>query len=129
MRWMGGGAAVWALGVVVRPLTDSSSFMVSFADLLVLLGTVMIGAGTLIAGGRRPPALVVLRNVTDSYLCAAALFVIGWVVALRHLYDNTADPALFTFAMLPPMLALLVTCAVVPSVVTGRAAALPLGVA
>jgi diguanylate cyclase (GGDEF)-like protein/PAS domain S-box-containing protein len=129
MRWMGGGAAVWALGVVVRPLTDSSSFMVSFADLLVLLGTVMIGAGTLIAGGRRPPALVVLRNVTDSYLCAAALFLVGWVVALGNLYDNTADAALFTFSMLPPMLALLVTCSVVPSVVAGRPSALPLGVA
>lgn len=129
MRWMGAGSVAWAFGVAVRPLTDNSTLMVSFADLLVLLGTVLIGGGALIAGGRRPPALVVLRNVTDSYLCAAALFVIGWVVALRHLYDNTADPALFTFAMLPPMLALLVTCAVVPSVVTGRAAALPLGVA
>ncbi|MFD2349229.1 putative bifunctional diguanylate cyclase/phosphodiesterase [Nonomuraea ferruginea] len=129
IRWMGGGAAVWALGVAVRPFTDSSSLMVSFADLLVLLGTVLIGGGALVAGGRRPPALVVLRHVTDSYLSAAALFVVGWVVALRHVYDNTADPALFTFSMLPPMLALLVTCAVVPSVVTGRAVALPLGVA
>ncbi|MFG1945066.1 putative bifunctional diguanylate cyclase/phosphodiesterase [Nonomuraea sp. NPDC048826] len=129
VRWMAGGSAVWAVGVAVRPFTDSSSFMVSFADLLVLLGTVLIGGGALIAGGRRPPALVVLRHVTDSYLCAAALFVVGWVVALRHVYDNTADPALFTFSMLPPMLALLVTCTVVPSMVTGRPVALPLGVA
>jgi len=128
-RWMGGGAAVWAMGVALRPFAESSSFMVSFADLLVLLGTVLTGGGALIAADRRPPAAAVLRQVTDSYLCAASLFLIGWVVALRHVYADTADPALFTFVMLPPMLALLVTCAVIPAVALGRSGAWPLGVA
>ncbi|WP_336205978.1 putative bifunctional diguanylate cyclase/phosphodiesterase [Nonomuraea sp. LPB2021202275-12-8] len=128
-RWMGGGGAIWAAGMAVRPFAASSSFMVSFADLLVLLGAVLIGGGALIAAGRRLPAMVVLRHLADSYLCAASLFVVAWVVALRHVYTETADPALFTFAMLPPMLALVVTCAVIPSAVTGRSAAWPLGVA
>ncbi|MER6947040.1 EAL domain-containing protein [Nonomuraea sp. NPDC000554] len=119
-RWMGGGAVVWAAGVGVRPAAESSSFGVSFADLLVLVGTVMLAGGALIAAGRGCPARVVFRQVTDSYLSAASLFLIGWVVTLRHVYADAADPAVFTFAMLPPMISLLVTCAIVPSVVTGR---------
>ncbi|MEU4574448.1 putative bifunctional diguanylate cyclase/phosphodiesterase [Nonomuraea sp. ATR24] len=129
IRWMAGGAAIWAAGVALRPFTDSSTFMVSFAELLVLLGTVLTGGGALVAAGRRPPAALVLRQLIDAYLCAASLFLIGWVVALRHVYEATADPALFAFAMLPPMLALVATCAVAPSVAAVRSAAWPLGLA
>ncbi|HUR04896.1 MAG TPA: diguanylate cyclase, partial [Nonomuraea sp.] len=128
-RWMGSGAIVWAAGVGVRPIADSSSVAVSFADLLVLLGAVLTAGGVLIAARRRLPATVVLRHVTGAYLCAASLFVVAWVVLLRHVYADAADPAMFTFAMLPPMITLLVTCAVIPSVITSRSAAWPLGLA
>ncbi|MEU7856851.1 GGDEF domain-containing protein [Nonomuraea sp. NPDC049141] len=128
-RWMGSGAIVWATGVGVRPIVDSSSVAVSFADLLVLLGGVLTAGGVLIAARRRLPATVMLRHVTGAYLCAASLFVIAWVVLLRQVYADAADPAMFTFAMLPPMITLLVTCAVIPSVITSRSAAWPLGLA
>ncbi|MEV0199338.1 sensor domain-containing phosphodiesterase [Nonomuraea sp. NPDC050691] len=120
-RWMGGGAVVWAGGVALRPVAENTGLMVSFADLLVLLGTVLLAGGALIASGRSLSGTAVLRLVTDSYLCAVSLFLIGWVVALRRVYEQ-ADPATFTFTMLPPMLALLVTCAAVPSALRGRAA-------
>ncbi|KAB8193844.1 EAL domain-containing protein [Nonomuraea phyllanthi] len=126
-RWMSGGAVIWAAGVALRPFAES--FVVSFADLFMLLGTVVTAGGALIAADRRFPAWVVLRHVTDAYLCAASLFLIGWVVALRQVYDDTADPATFTLVMLPPMIALLVTCAVVPSVLSGRASSWLLGLA
>ncbi|WP_245899304.1 putative bifunctional diguanylate cyclase/phosphodiesterase [Nonomuraea indica] len=125
-RWMGGGALVWAAGVVLRPLAESASFALSFADLALLVGTVLMGGGALIASGRTLPGMVVLRLVTDAYLCAASLFLIGWVLALRHVYHQS-DPATFTFTMLPPMISLLVTCAAIPSVVRSRATAWPLG--
>ncbi|MEU4225294.1 GGDEF domain-containing protein [Nonomuraea sp. NPDC026600] len=128
-RWMGSGAIVWAAGVGVRPIADSSSVAVSFADLLVLLGGVLTAGGVLIAARRRLPATVVLRHVTGAYLCAASLFVIAWVVLLRQVYADAADPAMFTFAMVPPMITLLVTCAVIPSVITSRSAAWPIGLA
>ncbi|WP_328808776.1 putative bifunctional diguanylate cyclase/phosphodiesterase [Nonomuraea montanisoli] len=120
-RWMGGGAVVWAGGVALRPVAENTGLMVSFADLLVLVGTVLLAGGALIASGRSLSGTAVLRLVTDSYLCAVSLFLVGWVVALRRVYEQ-ADPATFTFTMLPPMLALLVTCAAVPSAVRGRAA-------
>ncbi|NRQ33499.1 EAL domain-containing protein [Nonomuraea sp. NN258] len=126
-RWMGGGAVIWAAGVALRPVAES--FVVSFADLFVLLGTVIMAGGTLMAAGRAFPAGVVLRHLTDSFLCSASLFLIGWVVALRHVYDDAGDPPAFTVAMLPPMVALLVTFAVVPAVVANRSTSWPLGLA
>ncbi|MEO3887546.1 EAL domain-containing protein [Nonomuraea sp. B5E05] len=126
-RWMGGGAVIWAAGVALRPFAES--FVVSFADMFVLLGAGVTAGGALIAADRKFPARAVLRQVTDAYLCAASLFLIGWVVALRHVYANAADPAAFTFVMLPPMIALLVTFAVIPSVLTSKATSWLLGLA
>lgn len=126
-RWMGGGAVVWAAGVALRSV--ATSFVVGFADLFVLVGTVIIAGGALIAADRRFPAKVVLRHLTDAYLCAASLFLIGWVVALRHYYEDTGDAPTFTFAMVPPMIALLVTCGVIPSVLNSRAGSWLLGLA
>ncbi|MFC5830252.1 putative bifunctional diguanylate cyclase/phosphodiesterase [Nonomuraea insulae] len=120
-RWMGGGAVIWAAGVALRPFAEG--FVVSFADLFVLLGTVVTAGGALIAADRRFPARVALRHITDAYLCAASIFLIGWVLALRHVYAETADPAAFILVMAPPMIALLVTCAVIPSVATSRSSA------
>ncbi|HEX4814251.1 MAG TPA: diguanylate cyclase, partial [Nonomuraea sp.] len=126
-RWMGGGAVIWGAGVVLRPFAES--FVASFADMFVLLGTVVTAGGALIAADRRLPAKTVLRHLTDSYLCAASLFLVGWVVQLRQVYAAVADPAAFTLVMLPPMVALLVTFAVIPSVLTSRSPSWPLGLA
>ncbi|MEV4473746.1 GGDEF domain-containing protein [Nonomuraea salmonea] len=126
-RWMGGGAVIWAAGVILRPFTDG--FVVNFADLFVLLGTVITAGGALIAADRRFPARTALRQLTDSYLCAVALFLIGWVMALRHVYADSADPVGFTLALLPPMIALLVTCSMIPSVVTSKSPSWLLGLA
>ncbi|NUP66715.1 MAG: sensor domain-containing phosphodiesterase [Nonomuraea sp.] len=126
-RWMAGGAVVWAAGVILRSV--ATSFVVSFADLFVLLGTVIMAGGALIAADRRFPARVALRHLTDAYLCTASIFLIGWVVALRHYYEDAGDAPTFIFAMLPPMIALLVTCGVIPSVLTSKATSWLLGLA
>ncbi|GAA3564882.1 hypothetical protein GCM10022419_051940 [Nonomuraea rosea] len=125
-RWMGGGAVIWAAGVSLHPFAES--FVVSFADLFVLLGTVVTAGGALIAADRKFPARVTLRHITDAYLCAASLFLIGWVVALRDVYADT-DPAAFSLVMLPPMIGLLVACAVIPSVLASRSSARVLALA
>ncbi|TMR21591.1 sensor domain-containing phosphodiesterase [Nonomuraea turkmeniaca] len=125
-RWMAGGAVIWGAGMALRPFAES--FVIGFADLFVLLGIVVTAGGALIAADRRLPAKVVLRHISDAYLCAASLFLIGWVVQLRHVYA-AADPPAFTLVMLPPMVALLMTCAVIPSVLTSRSSSWLLGLA
>ncbi|MEV4893296.1 sensor domain-containing phosphodiesterase [Nonomuraea sp. NPDC055795] len=124
-RWLGAGAVVWSAGVGVRPI--ASGFILSFADLLVLVGAVLMAGGAIIASGRRTTAKAALRYLIDAYLCTAALFLIGWVVALRQVYAESSPG--FTFMLLPAMVCLLVTCATIPVVVKGTLSGLPLGLA
>ncbi|WP_327089828.1 hypothetical protein OIE66_04190 [Nonomuraea sp. NBC_01738] len=128
-RWLGGGAVVWSAGVGLRPVATTSAFVVSFADLLVLIGTVLMAGGALIAAKRRSTGQAALRHLVDAYLCTASLFVIGWVVALREVYADAGGSPAFTLTLLPPMLCLLVTCAAIPVVLKGAASGLPLGLA
>ncbi|MFI9557711.1 putative bifunctional diguanylate cyclase/phosphodiesterase [Nonomuraea endophytica] len=126
-RWLGAGALVWSAGVGVRPIASTSSFILSFADLLVLVGAVLMAGGAIIASGRRTTAKAALRYLIDAYLCTAALFLIGWVVALRQVYAESSPG--FTFMLLPAMVCLLVTCATIPVTVKGTLSGLPLGLA
>ncbi|MGR6914980.1 putative bifunctional diguanylate cyclase/phosphodiesterase [[Actinomadura] parvosata] len=126
-RWMSGGAVIWTAGVALRPFTESA--FDSFADMFMLVGTVVTASGALIAADRKLSARLALRHLTDAYLCAASLFLIGWMVALRHVYAETADAPAFTLVMLPPLVGLLVTFAVVPSVLTSKASSWLLGLA
>ncbi|MFI7609790.1 EAL domain-containing protein [Nonomuraea terrae] len=126
-RWMGGGAVIWAAGVALRPFAES--FVVNFADMFVLLGTVVTAGGALVAADRVFPAASALRRLSDAYLCTASIFLVGWVVALRQVYADTGDAGTFTLVMLPPMVALLVTCAVIPPVLTSTSSSWLLGVA
>ncbi|MDP4503004.1 putative bifunctional diguanylate cyclase/phosphodiesterase [Nonomuraea turcica] len=125
-RWMGGGAVIWGAGMALRPFSES--VVAGVADMFVLVGVVVTAGGALVAADRKLPAKTVLRHISDAYLCAASLFLIGWVVQLRHVYA-AADPPAFTLVMLPPMVALLVTCAVIPSVLTSRSPSWLLGLA
>ncbi|MEV4162454.1 putative bifunctional diguanylate cyclase/phosphodiesterase [Nonomuraea dietziae] len=128
-RWLGSGAVVWLLGVVLRPVAEGSSLVVNFADLLVLVSIVLLAGGCVLAAGRPLHARAVLRHLTDAYLCAAALFLISWVVALRPLYADVGDSSIFMIVLLPALVSLMVTCAVGPVVVTARSPIRPLGLA
>ncbi|MFI6815439.1 putative bifunctional diguanylate cyclase/phosphodiesterase [Nonomuraea sp. NPDC050328] len=123
-RWLAGGTLVWSAGVGVRPIADSSSFVVTVTDVLVLIGATMLASGCVLAARRAPAARALLRRLVDGYVAAVALFVIGWVATLHQI----TTPA-FAFVLLAPMICLLVTCTVIPVVLTGRSTARPLGLA
>ncbi|MFE3452327.1 putative bifunctional diguanylate cyclase/phosphodiesterase [Nonomuraea sp. NPDC059194] len=127
-RWLGSAAVVWLFGVVLRPVAGSS-LAVNFSDLLVLVATVLLAGGCVLAAGRAMHARVVLRQLTDAYLCAAALFLISWVIALKPLYLDVGDSSTFMITLVPALVSLLVTCAVGPVVVTARSPLWPLGLA
>lgn len=128
-RWLASGAGVWLLGVALRPFAVSVSFVVTFADLLVLVGIVLMAGGCVLAAARPTHPQAALRQLVDAYLSTASLFLIGWVVALRPIYTEFDDPTAFAIAMLPPMICLLVTSAVAPAAVTARSALWPVGLA
>ncbi|WP_240506483.1 putative bifunctional diguanylate cyclase/phosphodiesterase [Thermoactinospora rubra] len=125
-RWLAGGALLWAAGVGVRPLAESSSLVVTFADVLVLLGAGLLAAGSVLAARRGPGIRAVLRRLPDAYICTAALFLIGWVLAISRI---DGGPPGFGFVLLTPMLCLLLTCTAALAAATGTSAARPLGLA
>ncbi|MFD1936022.1 putative bifunctional diguanylate cyclase/phosphodiesterase [Nonomuraea mangrovi] len=128
-RWLGSASVVWLFGVALRPVAAGSILAVNFSDLLVLVATVLFAGGCVLAAGRPMHARVVLRQVTDAYLCAAALFLISWVIALKPLYVEVGVSSTFMITLLPALVSLLVTCAVGPVVVTARSPLWPLGLA
>ncbi|MFI6479602.1 putative bifunctional diguanylate cyclase/phosphodiesterase [Nonomuraea sp. NPDC050663] len=121
-RWLGSGAVVWSAGVAVRAVAAESGLAVSFSDLLVLIGTAMLANGAVMAARRGPAARAILHRLVDAYVATAAIFVVAWVAVLHPLQNPG-----FAFVLLAPMISLLVTCTVLPVVLTGRAGSWQLG--
>ncbi|WP_433259070.1 putative bifunctional diguanylate cyclase/phosphodiesterase [Streptosporangium sp. CA-135522] len=128
-RWLAGGSATWLVGVGVRPLADGTPFVVTFADLVVLVGTAMLTVGTGLSATRPPHGRALLRDLADSYMCAASFFVIGWVLLLGPAYRQADDAGTFAITIAPPLLCLILACAVGPVVVPIRRSAWPMGLA
>ncbi|WP_326825212.1 putative bifunctional diguanylate cyclase/phosphodiesterase [Streptosporangium sp. NBC_01756] len=128
-RWLAGGSVTWLVGVGVRPLADGTPFAVTFADLVVLVGTAMLTVGTGLSATRPARRRALLRDLADSYVCAASLFVIGWVLLLGPAYRQADDAGTFAATIAPPLLCLILACAVGPAVVPVRRSAWPAGLA
>ncbi|MEV8633426.1 GGDEF domain-containing protein [Streptosporangium sp. NPDC051023] len=128
-RWLAGGSATWLVGIGVRPLADGTPFAVTFADLVLLAGTVMLAVGTGLCAVRPAHGQALLRDLADAYVCAASLFVIGWVLLLGPAYRDAGDAGTFAVTLASPLLCLVLTCAVGPAVVPARRSAWPVGLA
>ncbi|MGV9772807.1 putative bifunctional diguanylate cyclase/phosphodiesterase [Streptosporangium sp. NPDC003464] len=128
-RWLAGGSVTWLVGIGVRPLADGTPFVVTFADLVVLVGTAMLTVGTGLSATRPSHGRALLRDLADSYMCAASLFVIGWVLLLGPAYRHADDAGTFAVTVAPPLVCLILACAVGPVVVPVRRSAWPMGLA
>ncbi|WP_425582229.1 putative bifunctional diguanylate cyclase/phosphodiesterase [Streptosporangium carneum] len=128
-RWLAGGSATWLVGIGVRPLADGTPFVVTFADLVLLAGTVMLAVGTGLCAVRPAQGQALLRDLADAYVCAASIFVVGWVLLLGPAYRDAGDAGTFAVTFASPLLCLVLTCAVGPAVVPARRSAWPVGVA
>ncbi|MFC0862515.1 EAL domain-containing protein [Sphaerimonospora cavernae] len=119
-RWLAAGSLTWLLGVGVRPAADGTPFVLTFADLLMLAGSLLLAIGTGLSV--KPPAYSrgVLRQGTDAYLSAASIFAVGWVALLGPAFREAQDAGAFFFTMALPVVCLLAACAVAPAVVASR---------
>ncbi|SDQ38674.1 PAS domain S-box-containing protein/diguanylate cyclase (GGDEF) domain-containing protein [Thermostaphylospora chromogena] len=116
-RWFALGSFIWLLGDLLRPIADGTSFIVTFADLPVVAGAGLIAVGCWKAAAPPVHGRAVLRHVTDAYLSAASLFLIGWMFILAPVREAGASGA-SVLPLVLPLLCLLTVCAVGPSVVT-----------
>jgi diguanylate cyclase (GGDEF)-like protein/PAS domain S-box-containing protein len=94
-RWFGVAALAWCAGSTVnavsRLVISRAVVTVSPADLFLLIAPVAITAGFLVPvrlpRGPRPW----LRYLADTYVCACALFVVGWVAIFDRLYHVAGE--------------------------------------
>ncbi|XRQ03910.1 putative bifunctional diguanylate cyclase/phosphodiesterase [Actinomadura welshii] len=119
-RWYGIAAASWFVGAVGGALSDGyhrSALSLSVPDLFYLFALAALVVG-LVAPIRLPrDAGAWLRYAADTYVCASALFVLGWVALFGTLYHRTGEsPAEFLLELLYPLIGIVFVCGALPFV-------------
>ena len=119
LRFLGLAALAWCAGSFTHALTrllSSSSFLpLTLGDLFSLAALPLFVVGfTRFApwpGGLR----TAMRHITDSYVCAAAVFAVVWVLLFSPLYEELGEGAAFLgFALVYPVADIVVLCLIVP---------------
>lgn len=119
-RWYGIAAACWFAGALGGALDDGyrrSALSLSVPDLFYLLALASIVVG-LVAPIRLPRDTGSwLRYAADIYVCACALFVLGWVSLFGTLYDRSGEsPSEFLLELLYPLIGIVAVCGALPFV-------------
>lgn len=121
LRYLGFAALAWCAGGITTGLTGliSSNLVLSLTlgDLFSLAALPLFVIGfTRFApwpGGLRTAT----RYITDSYVCAAALFAVVWLVLFSPLYSELGDGAGFLgLALVYPVADIVVLCLLAPLV-------------
>ncbi|MGC5011006.1 putative bifunctional diguanylate cyclase/phosphodiesterase [Streptosporangium sp. DT93] len=128
-RWLAGGSLTWLAGVGVRPIADGAPFVVTFADLVLLAGTAMLAVGTGLSAARPARGHALLRDLADSYVCAASILVILWVTLVGPASREAGDAGNLAVTFASPLFCLILACVVGPAVVPIRRSAWPVGLA
>jgi diguanylate cyclase (GGDEF)-like protein/PAS domain S-box-containing protein len=94
-RWFGLAALAWCAGATVNAVSrlaiSRAAVTVSPADLFLLAAPIAITAGFLVTVRLPRSARLWLRYVADTYVCACALFVVGWVAIFDRLYHVAGE--------------------------------------
>ncbi|GAA4228577.1 EAL domain-containing protein [Actinomadura meridiana] len=119
-RWYGIAAASWFLGALGSALTDGhsrSALSLSVPDVFYLFALMALVVG-LVAPIRLPrDAGAWLRYAADTYVCASAFFVLGWVALFGALYHRSGEsPYEFLLELLYPLIDIVFICGALPFV-------------
>ncbi|WP_308169665.1 putative bifunctional diguanylate cyclase/phosphodiesterase [Acrocarpospora catenulata] len=128
-RWLAGGALTWLFGIGVRPVANGTAFVLTFADLLLLVGSLLLMIGCWLTAVPPPQWRGVLRQATEAYLGAASIFAIAWTALLGPMAERAEEPGSFYFTLALPVFCLLAACAVAARVAVSRAANRVVGLA
>lgn len=115
-------AVGWLLGELVRVLArtvlDRPAAPLSFSDLFLLAALVPL-AFSFVRAARQPSRFqAVVRYVLDTYVCVAALLVIGWVTVFEHYYVTSGQPpGAFLVSLIYPVVDAIVLCGALPMII------------
>jgi diguanylate cyclase (GGDEF)-like protein/PAS domain S-box-containing protein len=121
LRWFTIAAAAWAVGAFGSALTgrviSRSAEALSLSDLFFIAAVAALAAGFVLPARLPRDAQVWVRYAADTYVCVAALFVLGWVVAFSRLYHlSDESPGAFLLELLYPLGGTIAVCGVLPFV-------------
>ncbi|GAB3686947.1 putative bifunctional diguanylate cyclase/phosphodiesterase [Nocardiopsis oceani] len=121
LRYLGLAALAWCAGglthAITRAFTGGSGISLTLGDLFALAALPLFVIGfTRFApwpGGLRTAT----RHITDSYVCAAAVFSVVWLLLFSPLYEELGEGAgLLGFALVYPVADIVVLCLLIPLV-------------
>jgi diguanylate cyclase (GGDEF)-like protein/PAS domain S-box-containing protein len=118
-RWFGVAALAWSAGATVnavsRLVISRAVVTVSPADLFLLIAPVAITAGFIVPVRLPRDPRAWLRYLADAYICACALFVVGWVALFDHLYHVSGEGwSQFLIELRYPVLDAVLICVLFP---------------
>ncbi|SEF78952.1 PAS domain S-box-containing protein/diguanylate cyclase (GGDEF) domain-containing protein [Thermomonospora echinospora] len=119
-NWFAIAAGCWLAGAVVSlasPDLLSSAEALSLADLFYLAAIAALTVGFIVPVRLPREAGPWVRYVADTYVCVAALFVLGWVAEFGRLYHLSGEsPAEFVPELLYPLVGTMLVCGALPFV-------------
>ncbi|WP_018655359.1 EAL domain-containing protein [Actinomadura flavalba] len=120
-RWFGVGAACWALGAAGSALSvtvqSRSALSLSMSDLFYLFAVIALVAGLVVPIRLPRSAALWIRYVADTYVCAGALFVLGWVVLFSRLHERSGEASTaFLLELLYPLIDVVLVFGALPFV-------------
>ncbi|GAA2725984.1 putative bifunctional diguanylate cyclase/phosphodiesterase [Actinocorallia aurantiaca] len=120
-RWFAAAAACWGVGAATSALSrivlDVTTVTLSLGDLFYLAALAPMAMG-FVAPTRLPrTARKWLTYAADTYVCGAALFVLGWDAVFGRLFRESGEsPAHFLLELRYPLLGIGLICALLPFV-------------
>jgi diguanylate cyclase (GGDEF)-like protein/PAS domain S-box-containing protein len=118
-RWFGIAALCWCVGAVINAVStivlSDAVVSLSLADLFFLAAVAAMATGFVMTVRLPGSARHWLRLVADTYVCVAAVFVLGWIALFGRLYhDSGESPPEFMLELLYPLVDVVVVCATLP---------------
>ncbi len=118
-RCFGIAAAAWGAGATVNAVSrfviSRTVVAVSPADLFFLMAPVAMAAGFILPLRLPRGARPWLRYLADTYVCASALFVFGWVSLFDRMYHLSGESwGQFFIELRYPLLDAALICALLP---------------
>ncbi|MFD0691158.1 putative bifunctional diguanylate cyclase/phosphodiesterase [Actinomadura fibrosa] len=119
-RWYGIAASCWFVGAVGTAASDHvsrSALSLSVPDLFYLAAVAALVTGLVVPIRLSRDVGTWLRYAADTYVCACALFVLGWVALFGSLYHQTGEsPSEFLLELLYPLIDTVLVCGALPFV-------------
>jgi diguanylate cyclase (GGDEF)-like protein len=118
-RWFGIAAACLSAAAITNAITEivlsRTIASLSIGDLFYAAAIVAMSAGFVVPTRLPRRGKLWLRYAADTYVCGAALFVLGWDAIFGRLFEASDEtPLQFLIELLHPLLDIALVCALLP---------------